>query len=255
MPRARRKRQLGMTLIEVLVSITLLSLLCVAMLFALRIGLMAYSKTNTRLMDNRRVAGAQRILEQELEGIVPAVSPCTGMPEAARGSTPNGPTFGFFQAGPQVMRLVSTFSLQQAWRGRPQILELFVVLRDDGEGVRLVVNEIPYLGPLAAGRMCTSMAPDPATGDSIPHFLPVMAGPNSFVLADKLAFCHFAYIWPPKKVDDPIVWSPTALNSGWPIAVRVEMAPYQPDPSVLQPLTITAALHLHLSPTIPYGDF
>jgi len=33
------------------------------------------------------------------------------------------------------------------------------------------------------------------------------------------------------------------------------MAPLQPDPSVLQPLTVTAALHLHLTQTIPYGDF
>jgi hypothetical protein len=229
------------------------------MLFALRIGLMAYSKTNAKLMDNRRVAGAQRILEQELEGIVPAVSPCSGMPEAApaptSGAAPNGPTFGFFEAAPQAMRLVSTFSLQQAWRGRPQILELFVVPRDDGQGVRLVVNEIPYFGPLAAGRMCTSMAPDPATGISMPHFLPVNAGPNSFVLADKLAFCRFSYLWQPVKPNDPIVWSPVALNSGWPVAVRVEMAPLLIDPSVLQPLTVTAALHLHLSPTIPYGDF
>jgi len=47
----------GVTLIEVLVAITLLSLLSVAMLFALRIGLMAYSKTNAKLMDDRRVAG------------------------------------------------------------------------------------------------------------------------------------------------------------------------------------------------------
>ena len=250
----RRKTQAGVTLIEVLVAITLLSLLSVAMLFALRIGLMTYSKTNAKLMDNRRVAGAQRILEQELEGIVPAVGPCSGMPEAARGSTPNGPMFGFFQAAPQAMRLVSTFSLQQAWRGRPQILELFVIPGDDGQGVRLVVNEVPYSGPLAAGRMCTGMEPDPATRISIPHFLPVMAGPNSFVLADKLAFCRFAYLWQPLKPDDPMVWSTVALNSGWPLAVRVEMAPLRADPSVLQPLTVTAALHLHLSPTIPYGD-
>jgi prepilin-type N-terminal cleavage/methylation domain-containing protein len=247
--------QAGVTLIEVLVAVTLLSMLSVAMLFALRIGLMAYSKTNAKLMDNRRVAGAQRILEQELQGIVPAVGPCSGMPEAAPGPTPNGPTFGFFQATAQTMRLVSTFSLQQAWRGRPQILELFVVPRDDGQGVRLVVNEIPYFGPLAAGRLCTGMAPDPATGISMPHFLPVLSGPNSFVLADKLAFCQFAYLWQPRKVDDPIVWSPVALNSGWPIAVRVQMAPFQADPSVLQPLTVTAALHLHLSPAIPYVDF
>jgi prepilin-type N-terminal cleavage/methylation domain-containing protein len=250
-----RRNRAGVTLIEVLVAITLLSLLSVAMLFALRIGLMAYSKTNAKLMDDRRVAGAQRILEQELEGIVPAVSPCSGAPGAAPGSAPTGPAFGFFQAAPNAMRLVSTFSLQQGWRGRPQILELFVVPADSGEGLRLVVNELPYNGPLAAGRLCTGMAPDPVSGVSLPHFPPVMAGPASFVLADKLAFCRFAYLWPAKIATDPPVWSPVALGAGWPLAIRVEMAPLQPDPSVLQPLTVTAALHLHLAYTIPYGDF
>jgi prepilin-type N-terminal cleavage/methylation domain-containing protein len=250
-----RRNQAGVTLIEVLVAITLLSLLSVAMLFALRIGLMAYAKTNAKLMDDRRVAGAQRILEQELEGIVPAVGPCSGMPDVAPGSAPSGPMFGFFQATPNSMRLVSTFSLQQGWRGRPQILELFVVPSDIGEGLRLVVNELPYSGPLAAGRLCTGMTPDPAAGVSLPHFLPVTAGPNSFVLADKLAFCRFVYLWPPKLPADPPVWSPVALSAGWPLAIRVEMGPLQPDPSVLQPLTVTAALHLHLTQTIPYGDF
>jgi len=248
----RRRNQAGVTLIEVLVSITLLSLLSVAMLFALRIGLMAYSKTNGKLMDNRRVAGAQRILEQELQGIVPAVGPCAGMADSPGAQ---GPAFGFFQASQNVMRLVSTFSLQQGWRGRPQILELFVIPSDTGEGVRLVVNEAPYSGPIGAGRMCTGVTPDPMSGVALPHFLPVVAGSNSFVLADKLAFCRFSYLWAPKVPTEPAAWSPVAMYGGWPLAIRVEMAPLQPDPSVLQPLTVTAALHLHLSYTIPYGDY
>ena len=45
-PTVTRRHQAGVTLIEVLVAITLLSLLSIAMLFALRIGLMAYAKTN-----------------------------------------------------------------------------------------------------------------------------------------------------------------------------------------------------------------
>jgi hypothetical protein len=75
------------------------------------------------------------------------------------------------------------------------------------------------------------------------------------VLADRLAFCRFAYLWPPKKDGDPPAWSPGTEGPGWPVSIRVEMAPMQFDPSVLQPLTVTAALHLHLNPTIPYGDF
>ena len=72
----RRRSTAGVTLMELLISVVLLSLLSVGLLFALRIGLNAYSKTQTRLMDNRRVAGAQRILEEELEGLMPVVAPC-----------------------------------------------------------------------------------------------------------------------------------------------------------------------------------
>jgi hypothetical protein len=254
-PGRRNRSQAGTTLIEVLIAVTLLSLLSVTMAFALRIGINAYQKTSGKLMENRRVAGAQRILEEELEGIVPAVTPCG--PHTPPSEQPNPNWFGFFQATPSLMRMVSTFSLQQAWRGGPQILELFVIPRDDGPGVRLVVNELPYYGPLAAGRLCTNMVPNAVSGLKTPQFLPVSVGTQSFVLADKLAYCRFNYSWQPPKFDpeNPVVWSPTPLNTGWPLAVRVEMAPLEADRGTLQPLTLTAALHLHLSPVIPYADF
>ena len=252
--RRRRRSQAGTTLIEVLIAVTLLSLLSVAMAFALRIGINAYQKTSAKLMENRRVAGAQRILEEELEGVVPAVTPCGSVPPAQK---PNQNWFGFFQATPGLMRLVSTFSLQQAWRGSPHILEIFVIPRDDGPGVRLVVNELPYYGPIAAGMLCTEYPGDTGLGFRIPQFLPVNASTQSFVLADKLAYCRFNYLWnlPKPDPDHPIAWSPTPAGPGWPLAVRVEMAPIQPDPGSLQPLTVTAALHLHLGALIPYGDF
>jgi hypothetical protein len=252
----RGRSQAGTTLIEVLIAVTLLSLLSVAMAFALRLGINAYQKTTAKLMEDRRVAGAQRVLEQELEGIVPVVGPCG--PDAQPAAAPDPSWFPFFQAAPQVMRLVSTFSLQEAWRGNPHVLELFVIPRDDGPGVRLVVNERPYYGPTMAGRLCTKLAADPDTGITVPQFLPVMAGPQSFVLADRLAFCRFSYLWlieKPAKDGPFTIWSPTAQNANWPLAVRVEMAPLTADLSTLQPLTVTAALHLHLSPKIAYGDF
>jgi hypothetical protein len=252
--RRRRRSQAGTTLIEVLIAVTLLSLLTIAMAFALRIGITAYQKTNAKLMEDRRVVGAQRILEEEIEGLVPVTAPCGMRPPSAQ---PDPSWFAFFQATPSGMRLVSTFSLQQAWRGSPHILELFVIPRDDGPGVRLVVNELPYYGPLAAGRLCTQMVADPSTGFPMPQFLPVNATTESFVLADKLAFCRFSYLWPAPKgdVSAPPIWSQTAANKGWPLAVRVEMGPIEADPATLQPLTVTAALHLHLSPAITYGDF
>ena len=235
----KNRTRAGVTLMELLIAVTLLSLLSVGLLFALRIGLNAYSKTQGRLMDNRRVAGAQKILEEELEGLVPVVALCNAGGLGAGGKAP------FFEGQPDTMRLVSTFSLQGAWRGQPQILEIFVIPGADGRGVRLVVNEIPYTGPAGAGQFCMG----------INKYLPASPSPKSFVLADRLAFCRFSYLDAPPDGSRPAEWYPLFAGANWPKAVRVEMAPLEPDPSRLQPISMTAPIRLHRSPEIDYDDF
>ena len=68
----RRTPQSGVTLIELLVAVSLLSLLSVGMLFAMRVGLNAMGRTNARVISNRRVLGVERILTQQIAGFVPA---------------------------------------------------------------------------------------------------------------------------------------------------------------------------------------
>jgi len=244
----RPRNEAGVTLIEVVVAVTLLSMLSAGMLATIRMGFDALHKTNSRLMENRRVAGAQRLLEQQLEGFLPVEAVCSGGPDAAR--TP----FVFFEGQPQSMRLVSTYSLQEAWRGQPRILELQVIPGEDGRGVRLIVNEIPYTGPLSAGQSCLGMATDPASGQTVPQFRPIQASAQSFVLADKLAWCRFSYLQPgiPPDVD---FWRPDWVLQRWPIGLRVEMAPLEDTPARLRPLTISAAIPINRLPNMVYADY
>ncbi|MEO8596300.1 MAG: hypothetical protein ABI759_23480 [Candidatus Solibacter sp.] len=228
----------GVTLMELLIGVLLLSMLSLGLLFALRIGLNTYQKAQSKLMDNRRVAGAQRIIEQELAGLVPVVAPC-GMTAEGGGTKEQ-----FFQGEPEVMRFVSTFSLQGAWRGRPQILEVFVIPGSTG-GVRLVVNELPYLGPQSAARLCTGQR----------KYMPVSAAPTSFVLADKLAFCRFTFLDQPEDQAMPLAWYPRFVGPTWPRGVRIEMAPLVPDASRLQPASLVAPIHIFRLPGVQYGDF
>lgn len=232
-------REKGVTLIEVLIAVTLLSLLSVGMFLAMRIGLNAYGKADDRMMENRRAAGAQRILQQEMEGLVPVIATCGAGPS---GGGPLTKTV-FFQGEPAVMRLISTFSLQRGWRGQPQVLELFII-PGERDGVRLVVNEILYTGPAGAGHFCTGNR----------QFLAVNVGPQSFVLADKLAYCRFSYLAPAKDPNAPPIWIQKWETQTWPLAVRVEMAPLQADASRVQPISVTAPIYLHRSPDIPYAD-
>ena len=85
------------------------------------------------------------------------------------------------------MRFVSTYSLNEAGRGYPRILEYQVIPGENGTGVRLIVNEFWYCGPLSAGSSCVGVMPDPVAKAPMMIFRPVQIGPSSFVLADKLA--------------------------------------------------------------------
>jgi hypothetical protein len=232
------KRQAGITLLEVLIAVTLLSVLSAGMMMAMRIGLSALSRTNVRLMDNRRIAGAQRILEQELQGMIPVVSPC-----GSGGS--DGPMVSLFSGQPNRLTSVTGFSLQAAWRGRPQVIQIFTAPDDQG-GVRLVVNETPYTGPRSAGSVCTGIS------GLVANFSIPSAGPTSFVLADHLRDVRFQYLHMPEKVEDPGLWTSEWKDAGWPFGIRVTIVPMEASQARLQPISVTVPIFLNREPGVKY---
>ena len=80
------------------------------------------------------------------------------------------------------------------------------------------------------------------------RFSPVAPRPDSFVLADKLAFCRFTYLTPPTEANLPPAWLPIWGGKTWPMGVRVDMAPLEPDASRLQPIAFTAPINATASP-------
>lgn len=235
----RRTSQSGVTLMELLIAITLLSLLSVGMLFALRVGINSMQKSNSRLMLNRRVMGVERVFQQQLAGYMPAKADCM-LP--AGGMT----TVVFFQGEERTLRLVSSYSLQDAHRGYPEILEYQVIPGENGIGLRLVVNELLYTGQTSTGQLCGGVVPD-LTGFPMGRFREVAVGPQSFVLADKLAVCRFFYkeelpIPPPLGSDR---WVGRWMKARPPAAIRVEMIPLDRTDGKLQVSSITAPMRVN----------
>lgn len=242
------RRDAGITLMEVLIAVTLLAILSVGMMLAMRIGISALWRTDQRLMDNRRVAGAQRIVEQQLEGLIPVMSPCLGA-----GGGEDGQKVAVFSGQPLTLTMVSAFSLQQAWRGRPQILQFFTMPSDNG-GIRLVVNETPYTGPKFAGQTCTGMEPAKDMPGFMGRFPQPAAGSSTFVLADRLRSVGFQYLKRSERVEDPTVWLPMWPRADWPLGIRIVMEPMDPNPARLQPVTITAPIYVYRTPGVQYAD-
>jgi hypothetical protein len=82
------------------------------------------------------------------------------------------------------------------------------------------------------------MMADPVAG-SAPVFRPVEVGPASFVLADRLARCVFSYK-EEREAPAPDLWRFKWTNDRTPAAVRIDLAPLEPDPVKLQVPTIVA---------------
>ena len=243
----KRRAELGVTLMELLIAVTLLSLLSGGIVVALRIGLSAMNKADSKLMTNRRVASVERILEQQITSVMPVTADCRGASEGPRAR------IAFFQGEAESMRLASAYSLQQGARGQPMILEYKVIPGENGQGVRLVVNERLYTGPLGAGLLCTGIAADPLTGASAPTFVPIQIGAYSFVLADKLAYCRFSYrdLLPPPELER---WINRWIKPVLPSAIRIDMAPLVPDPSRLEPVSLTIPIRVTRLPLEPYDN-
>lgn len=236
----------GVTLLEMLVAVTLLSLLSGGILIALHTGLNGMSKVKTRLMDNRRLAGVQRIIEQQVAGFIPVVSVC------APGGDQPPVRLPFFQGETQSMRFVSAYSLKEGWRGIPHVLEFQVIPGEPGAGFRLVVNEQPYAGARSAGIYCAGVQADEATGAPVPVFRPIEISPQSFVLADRLAHCRFSFLERGRNPSEDR-WTPHWVQPRWPAAVRIEMAPLEPDAVRLRPVTATIPLHVTAEPGRSYA--
>jgi type II secretory pathway pseudopilin PulG len=237
----------GITLIEVLIAVSLLSLLSVGMLIAMRLGFNTMEKTDAHLVQNRKVVNVRQIIENEIDGFISTLSEWHRDPQ-------NTFLVPFRQFEPSSMRFVTSYSLQDAWRGRLQIAALQVVPGEGNVGVRLIVNETPYTGPAQAGSMIAGLEPDPSIGTTRTLFVPITAGSQSFVLADKLAYCRFTYLEPrfvpPLRLWRPDWVQPTTL----PLGIRIEMASLANKPAEVQMSTITATLPVNLKTLQRFTD-
>lgn len=225
------KSERGFTLIEMMIAVTLVAAISTTMLFAIRTALITLQKTDDRLMSNRRVVSVERILGSELGGVMPVIGTCA-----------DNSTMPVFNGNDQTLHLITTYSLAEGARGYPHVLEL-QVLPADGGGVRLIANEFLYTGPYATAPLCAASS-----------FRAGVPMPQSFVVADRLAYCHISYQDRDPATFMGTVWLPQWTKPSLPAAVHVAMAPLIPDPARLPLVSVTVPIHIYRDLNVPYTD-
>ena len=156
-------------------------------------------------------------------------------PDRAIGVRP----FRFFQGEPQSMRFVTSHSITAGARGGLRITELQVVAAPN-KGQRVLLNQLPYRGPLSAGSFVIGWVPIPEPPGRQLAFEPIRLLPNvSLIIADQLADCSFRYLERPRSRDLPSRWvsvwnDPDRL----PGAITINMTPASRETRLL-PVSIT----------------
>ena len=221
----------GMTLIEILVAVTLLGILSVGLVTALQVTAGAWSSARNTRSQDRGIANANALLHAQFAGVTPVIPQM--MSRQLR--VPRGP---FFQGEPTSMRFVSSYSMTEGVRGGLQIVELQVSPGD--EGMRLLLTQSPYQGPLSIGRFVVGVEqlPDPSARRVL--FTPLRPRADSLIVADRLSAVNFSYLRGARRRGEPDVWvSVWDYPQQLPQAIRVEIQPLE-DVGRLRPVTIVS---------------
>jgi len=219
----------GFTLIELMISITLVAALATGMLMAMRTSLLSFEKINSRLQFNRRVMGMERILTHEIGGVMPVMSDCGGRVPIFLGTADS-------------LRLVSSYSMSEGARGYPRFLQFQVV--KGAEGLRLIVTEHLYTGPSSTAPFC---GPQQVIGEQ-------EISPSSLILADRLATCTFSYREALPDAPPSEKWLPAWDRPDLPAAVKIEMTPLDSSAALLPVMNVTVSIHVTRQVRPPYED-
>ena len=212
-PASRRVHsQSGMTLIELLIAVTLFGAISASMGIVLNIAFTSMNKIDAKVDFNRRIIASQRTIDQLLQGLIPVNTPCAGRPIGIVGRQ-NG------------VRFLSSHSLTEGSRGRPQIVDLFVDASPNG-GFRLLLNERPYFGKSSLTMACAQAFQTMET---------------SFILADRLTECRFSYRRrePGSAAEG---WFAVWTFPDWPSGIRIDMAPAKQQANQIQPTSVFAPI-------------
>lgn len=223
-----REGDAGFTLLELLVSITIVSLLATTALMAWRVGASGWQKANERLARDRAVLAVHQLLEEQMAAMVPY-----------QALPPKGAKELFFQGEPQTARFVSRYSLGQRMRSGLYLVEYQVAERPGGTRL-LLLNEWPVSSQEALGAWLLGTETSPQ--GKILRFSAFERGPQTVMLLDGLQECGFEYYRAGTPLK-PGVWTEqwTAMDDELPRAMRIR-AVAAAESGKLTPVSVVAAV-------------
>ena len=232
----RRKSVAGFTLLELLVSMTILSLLATTILFGWRIAISAWQKASDHLERSRTVLEANQLLERQIASMLPY-----------RTSTVKAGQVLFFQGEPRTARFLSRYSLTGRSSSGLYRIEYQIADMTAG-GKELLMNEFPVQSDQELASLFS--LPDPASTVKMLQFVSFERGPQTVVLLTGLQDCRFEY-FKPAFANEAAHWTDqwAGPSTELPRAMAIRVA-LPESPSELQPSSVVAEIRNFSPPVV-----
>ena len=184
MKRARNKKT-GFSLIELLVSMTLVGLLTLALHFGFRVGTNAWAKGDVALERSRSTQAVYELLSRQLGSAVPYYS------QQKMNDAPVEVLL--FQGTAGGMRFASTFSCQSRNAAGWRLVEYFVADSREQRGKALMINESRLPDDLGLSQAVFGEITPGEDNTVVVNFLGFSARRDSLSLIDGVDEVRFAY--------------------------------------------------------------
>jgi prepilin-type N-terminal cleavage/methylation domain-containing protein len=238
----------GVTLLELLVSITIVALLAATALFAWRVGVSAWEKADAQLGKDRHVLAAHQLLQEQIASMVPYEARAERRGRAV-----------FFQGEGETARFVSRYSLANRAASGLYLIEYHVAEQPGGTpstsllssrtggvraGKQLLLRETPVRGSEELGARIADIESDP---EGFRLRLPAFErDAETVVLLEGLQECRFEYfrLTPNAQPEGDLGnWTDEWVSRGneLPSAMRIHAVSSE-DSGDLRPVTIVAAI-------------
>jgi prepilin-type N-terminal cleavage/methylation domain-containing protein len=201
--RRERHQAEGFTLLELLVSMTIMGFLALAIHFGFRVGMNAWAKGGDSLERVRRIQAVFDVLSRQIGSMVPYYS---------QQRLDRAPVeVLLFQGTETGMRFVSTFSSQSRTAGGLRLVEYFVTESRDRKGKILLVNERPLPGDAALAQSVITEIVRKENNAVVAQFAGFSRREDSITLIEGFEAGEFQYSRrrPPKEGTSPARLSPT----------------------------------------------
>jgi hypothetical protein len=215
-------------LLELLVSMSVLSLLATTVLFGWRIAAGSWGRVNTMVDEQRRVESVQQVLERQIADMVPVA------PWLRQGSASV-----LFQGEREAARFVSRYSLLH--RGRSGLYQIeYQIMEADGGGKQLLLNESPMRSASDVADLL--IGTDQTSAGTVLRFAPMERNAATRVLLENAAELYFEYYRPASGANQAgwvDQWTARVNEVPRAMAIRVTPAPGR---SRLQPVPVVVAI-------------